>query len=573
MASLLVDIGFKDIYGTLNNVLDSVKKLNGGIKDVVSGTKELNKQLSMAEKGNKLFKDVQKLASYSTIIGNFTNGIKSIVNFGKRGFEGVKNVALEGDRIYKTSKLVGMSVREYQAFGSAARHSGMQISEMDSALRRFNVNLGKAKSGDKTASKMFDSLLPKGMKISDYKNQGELISAIASGYSKLGDAAQKAFVVQELFGRGGAKFGTLLEEGGQGVKKLLGDYNSSGAGYSEKGAELAQEFNDELQITGELLNQFKISVSEDLFPTFIDFFRTIQSYVKANGSELKASIGEAVSAITNFAKDLLPKIPGYLDSIKKIIDYIGPKTVLIGSVFVAMLPAISQIAIGLKGLMSFLGPILKIAFFISKVFWPILEGFKVAAAVLGGGTFIATFGGILVLLVEIGVIVKQIYDNWDMLWSFIKDDVWGGFKNMISDFALKVGDFCSSAADKFLGLFHGLGDVFLGIGESIASFCDGAINKIFGFVQKIRDAFNGIFGSFPDKIKSFFGVQNPLPQSAGGSGSSSLGSSIAKSISESHTTTTSRFAVDFTNMPRGVQVTPPAQGDFDWSRGYVLGGV
>ena len=46
MASLLVDIGFKDIYGTLNNVLDSVKKLNGGIKDVVSGTKELNKQLS-----------------------------------------------------------------------------------------------------------------------------------------------------------------------------------------------------------------------------------------------------------------------------------------------------------------------------------------------------------------------------------------------------------------------------------------------------------------------------------------------------------------------------------------------
>lgn len=572
MASLLVDIGFKDVYGTLNDVLGSVKKLNGGIKDVVSGTKELNKQLSMAEKSNKLFKDVQKLASYSTIIGNFSNGIKSIVNFGKRGYEGLKNLAFEGDRIFKTSKLVGMSVREYQAFASAAKHSGMQVGEMDSALRKFNVNLGKARLGDKTASKMFDSLLPKGMKISDFKNQGELISTIADSYSKLGNAAQKAFVVQELFGRGGAKIGTLLEDGGQGVKKLLGDYNASGAGYSEKGAILAQEFNDELQKTGELLNQFKISVSEDLFPTFIDFFRTIQSYVKDNGSDLKASIGEAVSAITNFAKDTLPKIPGYLDSVKKIVDYIGPKTVLIGGVFLAILPAISQIAIGLKGLLSFLGPILKIAFSISRVFWPLLEGFKVAAAVLGGGTFIATFGGILILLVEIGMIVKQIYDNWDMLWSFIKDDVWGGFKNMISDFALKVGDFCSSAADKFLGLFHGLGDVLLGIGESVSDFCDGAINKIFGFVQKIRDAFNGIFGSFPDKIKSFFGVQDPLPQSADSSGSS-LSAAVARSISESHTTTTNRFAVDFKNMPRGVQVTPPEQGDFDWSRGYMLGGV
>ena len=38
-------------------------------------------------------------------------------------------------------------------------------------------------------------------------------------------------------------------------------------------------------------------------------------------------------------------------------------------------------------------------------------------------------------------------------------------------------------------------------------------------------------------------------------------------------TVTNRFSVDFKNVPRGVKVTPPKTGDFDFSFGSVLGGV
>jgi hypothetical protein len=53
-----------------------------------------------------------------------------------------------------------------------------------------------------------------------------------------------------------------------------------------------------------------------------------------------------------------------------------------------------------------------------------------------------------------------------------------------------------------------------------------------------------------------------------------IGGEFAKmvEVQQKSTTTTNRFSVDFKNMPRGVKVQAPKQGDFDYSYGYVLDG-
>ena len=97
-------------------------------------------------------------------------------------------------------------------------------------------------------------------------------------------------------------------------------------------------------------------------------------------------------------------------------------------------------------------------------------------------------------------------------------------------------------------------------------------DAVFGSMKRAIDSVRSFVKGIPI-IGSLFGGEDESLTKPASSNSLSLGASVAQSISESHTTTTSRFAVDFKNMPRGVQVTAPDHGDFDYSRGYVLAGM
>lgn len=576
--SLLVSIGFRETNDNLLKVFEGVKNLNEGIKDVVSSTKGLNSEVDKVSKSldrDRQFKLIQNLRAYSSGIKDVFQGFsgfgKALVDPIRKQFDFARSMALTGDKVAKTSRLVGLSVKDYQAFSSAAKHAGMSSEEMDAALKRFNVGLGKARGGDETSLKMFDAILG-GKKLSDYKDSTSLLKEIANGYNKLATAEQKAFVTQELFGRSSAKMSELLSGGEDGIKKLIADYESQGGGYSEKGAKDAEEFNDELQRLLETFNSLKIKVAEEVFPIFTELFKTMRTYVKDNASEIIPKVRDIFAGLSGVVKDLLPKIPAILDKILSIVDFIGPNVFIIGSTVGAILPSVLSIVMGLatlKSVLSFVLVPLKAIFMYGH---GLVIGAKLLAGLIGG-PMLASIGLVVAAFVVWGKVFKDIYDNSDMLISFIMDDVIPPIRDFFVGFAGTIGDFCSMVGDKFLGLFNGLGDVFLGIGQSIMDFCSGAISKIFGFVEKIKDAFSGLFGSFPDKIKSLFGVQGSLNQTNSSEPVSTLGSSVAQTVSESHTTTTSRFAVDFKNMPRGVQVTAPDHGDFDYSRGYVLAGM
>ena len=140
--SLLVKLGFSTDKDSITGTVSGIGKIDSAISDLHKKMK-----LTFAVGGFKL------LAS----------GVKSVVGSIKtsvtKSYDFVNELAKSGDKIAKTSRLVGLSVKDYQAFSSAAKHAGMSTEEMDNALRRFNVNLGKARSGDKTAFKMFDSIL------------------------------------------------------------------------------------------------------------------------------------------------------------------------------------------------------------------------------------------------------------------------------------------------------------------------------------------------------------------------------------------------------------------------------
>lgn len=542
--SLLVQLGFKTDKSSVSSAVS-------GVNEITSAIKGLKKAANLLVVGQGL--------------REFSAGIKSIAssakNFVSRGFNFAEEFSNLGDSIAKTSRIVGLSVKDYQALGYAASLAEISTEELDSSLKKFNVNLAKARAGDKTSYKMFDSILG-GQKLSKFKDNASLIVAIADGYKKLTSAEQKAFVSQELFGKSGLKMSELLSAGGDEIIKMLADYEALGGGFSEEGVKRAEEFNDELFKMKLTIASLKMSVAQEMFPTFIDLFKSIRDFVKDNRSSLIPVVSEIFGKTSELVKSLLPYVPKILNSVLSIVDKIGPKAIVIGATVISILPAVGHILFGLYQMASILKVVVVGFKGLFTCGWAVFNAIKLTAAVLGGPT-LAAIGGVLVLFVEIASIVHQFYENWDMWCSFVNHEL----TDAVVEWWNQLKAVVSWAAE-------GVGGVFFEIGEAVRDFVMGGLDTIYGAVQKIKNFIGGIFGGLPGKIQSFFGLNQPLnSENFGSSAQSTLGGSVAQSVRESHTTTTSRFSVDFKNMPRGVQVTPPDKGDFDYSRGYMLGGA
>ena len=533
---------------------------NGSVSESVSGINKITSSLEGLRKTVRLLTAGVGFKHFATGIKDLTNHIKDSV---LKSYNMAEEFANAGDRIAKTSRLIGLTAKDYQALSSAAQHAGIATEEMDGALMKFNVNLAKARAGDKSSKKMFDAILG-GASLSSFKDSASLIAAIADSYQKLGSAEQKAFVSSSLFGKSGLKMSELLSGGGDEIKRLIADFESRGGGFSDEGVANAERFNDELQNMRETVNSLKISVAQELFPTFIEIFKDVQDFIKENREELLPVVREIFACSADLVKSILPKIPSILNAVLGIVKKISPEAITFGVCFISVLPAIGQIVFGFVSMLPLIGKIVAIAKFALTYAHGIVIGVKMLAALIGGPV-LATIGLAVAAVVSWGIAIKSIYDNWNLVgdaiewvWTSIKESLlwWAsGFKSLFIDPWL---NFFKVLPDLVSGLWEGFKKVISDVGSML-------YDAIFGNISRAIDSAKSIVKGIP-----FFGS---LFDGGASSSSSTLGSSVGQMVSESHSTTTNRFSVDFKNMPRGVQVTPPAQGDFDYSRGYVLGGV
>ena len=167
-------------------------------------------------------------------------------------------------------------------------------------------------------------------------------------------------------------------------------------------------------------------------------------------------------------------------------------------------------------------------------------------------------------VVSWGLAIKSVVDNWNLVVDVIyaagvaiKNSVLSLGGKIHASVIEPIKNFFSALPEAFSNLWEGFKAGISNIGSML-------YDQIFGSVRRAISSVRSLVSNVPI-LGNLFGEETP---SAG-----TLGSAVGQTVSETRTTTTSRFSVDFKNMPRGVQVTAPEKGDFDWSRGYVLGGV
>lgn len=569
-------LGFDFSKNNVNNVVSSTTKIKNAVISIGPVFQSLKKSVDkmshvtywvgISASAEKAFGGVK------SIVGSVAGDLKKIYGF-------ADDYAKKGDKIAKTSRLVGLSVKDYQAFSSAAEDSGMSIEEMDSALKKFNVNLAKARGGDKTMLANFSKALfgqnsnLKGL--NGLKTNRDVLVALADSYSKVKSAEDKSFMSSELFGKSGLKMSEILSQGGKSVQLLLDSYDK---GFTDNGAAKAEEFTHQLQMMHEEFDGIKISVAQELFPIFHEMFKEITGMLKGkDGSKLKSSLLDAGKSLTTFVKGILPRIPRILETVVKIVDMLTPEVVAGIGLFLSVLPALGQITLGVMGMIPLLTKI----------------GGIMKVGILGVvGAVVAKIGLVIAGAWSVYSIFTQIHQNWRMFSDYIEEKLttatgitytlWAALRSIVGHFEMTyrlVGlifggwNEWSKFVREDLGNVNYIVDL---IGDCLAGVMYG-IYEAFNWVSEKLQLIGGYLGKLPIIGKLLGGrVKFDIASDIGSdymNGRSTLAASAAQAISESHTTVTNRFAVDFNNVPRGTKITPPPKGDFDWSRGYVLGGI
>lgn len=501
MRALEYLMNFRTNKAVLGSTNQDIKKLRENVTGIGSSFNKVHGELTK-------FAHSQKWMNITSLTQNVAHGVfgvaKSLKTVFSTSLNFMDNLASEGDKVAKSARLVGLSVKDYQAFAFAAERSGMALETFDSGMKKFSGNLGKARSGDKTAGSMFKALLPG--KLSDYKSEREILLAMSDSYTKL-SASQKNFVSQQMFGLRATQFSELLGGGASGVDSLLKKYESLGGGFDDETTKKAETFKDLMTDIKVTMESFKILVGTELLPVFNELFESISKYFVENRGELRKIFSDFGKQFVGGLKQMIPLLPSVISGIAtifsyvgKIVDYIGPVKTLIGVGILGSLGSIIGIVTSLAGL-------------------------------IGGPTLVAVTG-VAILFGEVYSIIKQIYDNWDMLTGAISD-WWSEFKMQC------------------VGIFEWIAEGFKNaIGKGVSNGIRKAVksvpllgNMIFSDVKFDQPTGNIISD---DDIKDMEQFKNR--------------------------TITNKFSVDFKNMPRGVKVTAPKTGDFDYSYGYVLDG-
>lgn len=148
-----------------------------------------------------------------------------------------------GDAVAKGAKRTQMSAESYSALAYAADMSGVSVGQMEAALLRMQRTLGDAANGTKTA---VDDLARLGLRFEDLAGMKpeQQLGVIADRLNAIGSAEVRADVMQSILGRGGAAMLPLLQEGADGIGRLVDEASRLGLVVSSGDAAAAEELND-----------------------------------------------------------------------------------------------------------------------------------------------------------------------------------------------------------------------------------------------------------------------------------------------------------------------------------------
>lgn len=521
----------------INTILSFATKGVGGVtndmKSVVSG---VNGATSAVDKLSSKISSIQKGVAFQSVVtaaGAVKDAFSAVTDTISGAVSAVYGMAASqaaaADAIGKTSALLGMQVGELQAIRSAGQHAGMSVESIDSAMQKFSVNIGRAAAGEKRQLDLMNALgVATRNADGSLRNQTDLLMDVADAYSKLSDTQDRNRVSQELFGRSAVQMSALLKDGSSGIRAAVEQYERTNAGYTAEQTQQAEAFNDQLQTMREYIGGVQKDLFFALVPAFTKLFDGVSKFVDANRPKIDSIVSSLSGQLPSLIQDVTDALPTILSgvsmvasAVSSVVDFTGPWIPLLSAAGVlvggAILTAVGAVGVAVSAVGAAFG------------------GVIVAAAPI-----IGVVAGITAGVAGIGYGVYKVIQNFDMLKSFVVDDVFGAFKSGIAQVA---------------------NDFF----EMFATIADG-VAKLPVIGEKLAGGAGDWWRAQKFDVGSFASVESQVVPAGESNVSDATGTPVSSSSS---------LTVDFRGVPRGTKITPSKDfdyGNIDYSAGYAFGG-
>jgi phage-related protein len=489
------------------------------------------------------------------------------------------------DSIVDTAGALGISTKALQEYRYVANLSGMETADMDAALTKLTVNLGKG--GDQ----MDATLAMLGLTVEQLKSAGpdQVLEMVADGMKNVSDPMAKAAITTQLFGKSSVKMVNALSGGADAIAKLRAEADAAGYVMDETALSAGTRMGDamdRLRMTAEgAANRLGIT----FVPVMEKMINTATNFLQKAGpglSDTLAGLGGIVSSTFDALLPVLNSVFGILKPIlgmvAKVMGSLSPLFQLVGNLLAKIMPFIGNLAelVGevLAPVLEMLAPLLEPVFdvlgLIFEVLTPIIKvlttmvraAIKVFKDLPGPIKFLI---GFMFPFIRIPMLIMAAWGPLKQflgpLWDNIKDKITAAWA-VIEAFFTKMWDtivatangiweaipgMAQAAAFKFMEAWAAVGDFFTGLWDGIVSAFDEAVKWILAAIQPILDVINTVGDGL-----AVIGIGSPRLAGAGGSGGSVPLSPQTSTINRS-STTNNKVDVNFSGAPAGTTIKAP----------------
>lgn len=203
--------------------------------------------------------------------------------------------ASTGEALESAAIQTGLTTSELQELQYASSQNAVGADELTGALGRLGRQMFQAQKGSKGAVDTFARLGISQEQLAGFKSTKDALLAVQDGIGNLGSQQEKLAAVQQLFGRGGAKFLKFLSIGSEGTKELAKRAEQVGAVISETSIKSLAEFEDATSSFRQVSRSFLANFAGAFIGPITRGLRTLEEYFGKN----KKYIVEGIAAIAN----------------------------------------------------------------------------------------------------------------------------------------------------------------------------------------------------------------------------------------------------------------------------------
>lgn len=226
----------------------------------------------------------------------------TIVGAGLTLFGFVETAAHAGNELHRMTQTTGIAVENLQRLQFVAKLADVSSEELGQSLNFLNRNMNEARTGSAEARKNFRNL---GISVEQLKDPAftadKALAIVGKRFEKMPNGPQKTAMAMELFGRGGARMVTVLNEISQGLTPVQEKVLAMSM-ITEEQTRQGDEFGDALDVLLIAWKSIAKTIGFELMPVVKDIVDQMTLWIVENKELVKTNIKGFVKGLTSALK-------------------------------------------------------------------------------------------------------------------------------------------------------------------------------------------------------------------------------------------------------------------------------